>query len=179
MSDILTLWQRLPKSGRLDMIQLMKFVTSIKNRAADAKQRIGEGAFSLGEMLVQGLQVLVPGAGAGISFALGKLVIGAVLALICLSVIVRLTLRRKNVGKASDQSASLFLKLVALVLALGSSAGFVEMTNLPVRFNQDGFSFWYWAIVMVVITVAYRWMLKIFATIFSKKAKDGQVVRLG
>jgi hypothetical protein len=161
------------------MIQRMKFVALIKNRAADAKQRIGEGAFSLGDMLVQGLQVLVPGAGAGISFALGKLVIGVVLALICFSVIVRLTLRRKNVGKASVQTASWYLKLVALILALGLSAAFVEMTNLPVRFNQQGFAFWYWAIVAALITVIYHWMLQIFSKIAPKKAKNAQAIRLG
>ncbi len=77
----------------------MQFVTSIKNRVSIARQRIGEGVFSFGEMLAQGLQVLVPGAGAGISFALGKLVIGVILTLICLGIIVRLTLRRKNVDK--------------------------------------------------------------------------------
>jgi uncharacterized transporter YbjL len=156
----------------------MKFVTSIKNRVKTARQRIGEGVFSFGEMLAQGLQVLVPGAGAGISFALGKLVIGVILTLICLCIIVRLTLRRKNVDKNFDHNASLFLKLVAFVLALGLSAGFVEMTNLPVRFNQIGFSFWYWAIVVVVSTVAYRLVLQLLAKISSKKAKDAQAIRL-
>jgi uncharacterized membrane protein YidH (DUF202 family) len=157
----------------------MQFVTSIKNRVTTARQRIGEGVFSFGELLAQGLQVLVPGAGAGISFALGKLVIGVILTLICLGIIVRLTLRRKNVDKNIDQNASLFLKSVAFVLALGLSAGFVEMTNLPVRFNQQGFAFWYWAIVLVVITVTYRLLLQILSKMFSKKAKNTQATRLG
>lgn len=67
---------------------------------------MGEGVLSLGEMLAQGLQVMVPGVGAGISLALGKLVLGAVLALVCLCVVVRLTLRRKNVAGVPAQSAS-------------------------------------------------------------------------
>lgn len=156
----------------------MKILSLAKKQLVDIKRRMSEGVLSLGEMLAQGLQVLVPGAGAGISFALGKLVIGVILMLICLGIIVRLTLRRKNVDKNIDQNASLFLKSVAFVLALGLSAGFVEMTNLPVRFNQQGFAFWYWAIVMVVITLTYRFLMQIFLRMSSKKTKNAQATRL-
>ena len=134
---------------------------------------------SVCNVLAQGLQVLVPGAGAGISLALGKFVIGGILALVCISVIVRLTLRRKNMGAAQSQSPSIFMKSSAFFLALGLSAGFVEMTNLPVRFDQTGFSFWYWVIVGAAITVAYRWTLQLLSKIFFKKAKDVQAIRLG
>ena len=161
------------------MIKMMIFVTSIKNFTSLKKRQFGEGLFSLGDLLAQGLQVLVPGAGAGISLALGKFVVGGILALICIGVVVRLTLRRKNAGGAQTQNSSISIKAGAVFLALGLSAGFVEMTYLPVRFNQTGFSFWYWAIVGAVITVAYRWTLQILSKIFFKKAKDVQVIRLG
>ena len=105
--------------------------------------------------------------------------LGGVLALACLSVIVRLTLRRKNVDAAPIQSASLLLSGFAFVLALGFSAGFVEMTNLPVRFNQAGFSFWDWSIVVAVIFVTYHWVRHIFSKLLPKKAKDGNALRLG
>jgi hypothetical protein len=48
------------------MMQRTKFVTSINDRVTDANRRIGEDVFSAGEMLSKGLQVFVPGAGAGI-----------------------------------------------------------------------------------------------------------------
>jgi cytochrome bd-type quinol oxidase subunit 2 len=157
----------------------MKIVTLAKKQLADSKRRMGESVLSVGEMLAQGLQVMVPGVGAGISLALGKLVLGGVLAAICLSVIVRLTLRRKNVGEYPTQRASSFQKLVAFVLALGFGAAFVEMTNLPVRFNQTGFSFWYWFIVAAVILVTYQGTLQIFSKMFPKKAKTEKALRLG
>jgi hypothetical protein len=157
----------------------MKIVNLMKNKLADSKSRMGEGVLSLGEMLMQGLQVLVPGLGAGISLALGKLVLGGVLALVCLSVIVRLTLRRKNVAAAPSPRASLLLRCIALLLALGFSAAFVEMTNLPVRFNQAGFSFWYWFIVVAVIFVAYYWMRHVFSKIGYNKAQNEKALRLG
>ena len=157
----------------------IKALTLIKQQLADKKRHIGDGMLSVCNVLAQGLQVLVPGVGAGISLALGKFVIGGILALICISVLVRLTLRRKNAGAAQTRTPSVSIKAGAVFLALGLSAGFVEMTYLPVRFNQTGFSFWYWAIVGAVITVAYRWTLQILSKIFFKKAKDVQVIRLG
>lgn len=84
----------------------MKIVNLVKKQVADSKRRMGEGALSLGEMLAQGLQVMVPGVGAGISLALGKLVLGDALALVCLCVVVRLTLRRKNVPRVTVQGIS-------------------------------------------------------------------------
>jgi hypothetical protein len=62
----------------------MKIVNLVKKQLADSKRRMGEGVLSLGEMLAQGLQVMVPGVGAGISLALGKFVLGAVLAQVLL-----------------------------------------------------------------------------------------------
>lgn len=157
----------------------IKSLTSIRKQLADKKRRIGDGMLSISEILVQGLQVLVPGAGAGISLALGKIFIGGILALICVGVVVRLTLRRKNADRVLAQRVSFPLKTIAFLLALGLSVGFVEMTNLPVRFNQPGFSFWYWAIVVAVIAVTYGWTEHIFLKAFSKKTKDVQVIRLG
>jgi hypothetical protein len=157
----------------------MKIVTLVKKQLTDSKHRMADGVLTLGEMLAQGLQVMVPGVGAGISLVLGKLILAAVLGIVCLSVVVRLTLRRKNVEGAPAQSASLVWKWIAFLLALGLSAGFVEMTNLPVRFDQTGFSLWYWFIVVVVIFVTYHWAQQTFSKIFSKKAKDGKDLRLG
>jgi hypothetical protein len=134
----------------------MKIVNLVKKQVADSKCRMGEGVLSLGEMLAQGLQVMVPGVGAGISLALGKLVLGVALALVCLCVVVRLTLRRKNVPRVTVQGISFSQKIIAFSLALAFSMGFVEMTHLPVRFDQADFSFWYWCIVAVVIFIAYR-----------------------
>ncbi len=157
----------------------IKSLTSIKKQLADIKRCIGDGVLSISEILVQGLQVLVPGAGAGISLALGKIFIGSILALICIGVILRLTFRRKHADRVLTQRVSFSLKSIAFLLALGLSVGFVEMTNLPVRFNQPGFSLGYWVIVVSVITVSYFWTVQIFLKAFSKKTKDVQVIRLG
>jgi hypothetical protein len=45
----------------------IKIVTRVKQQLAQTQRRMGEGVLALGEMLAQGLQVLVPGMGAGIS----------------------------------------------------------------------------------------------------------------
>jgi hypothetical protein len=157
----------------------MKIASLVTKQLADSKRRMADGVLTMGEMLAQGLQVMVPGLGAGISLALGKLVLGAVLGMVCLSVVVRLTLRRKNVDVTPAQSTSLVWKWIAFLLALGLSAGFVEMTNLPVRFDQTGFSFWYWFIVAAVIFVTYHWARQAFSKALSKKTKDEKAVRLG
>lgn len=91
----------------------IKSLTSIRKQLADKKRRIGDGMLSISEILVQGLQVLVPGAGAGISLALGKIFIGGILALICIGVVVRLTMRRKHADRVLAQRVSFPLKSIA------------------------------------------------------------------
>lgn len=64
-------------------------------------------------------------------------------------------------------------------LAIGLGTGVVEMTNLPVLFNQTGFSFWYWVIVAAVVFTSYHWVRQIFSKIGSKKALAEKALRLG
>jgi len=119
--------------------------------------QIVEGAFQLG----------IPSVGATVSFAVGKWVAGLILSLIALVILFRLLWRRKYANHVKhEKMLPLWAKLTALAGALVASAVLVEMTKLPVRFDQPGFSMLHWVIVSLVILLFNSWfhsLLKAFA----------------
>jgi nitrate reductase gamma subunit len=115
------------------------------------------------QVLEAAMQFGIPGVGATVSFAVGKWVAGLVLGVIALAVFFRLLWRRKHADRVSDESKlPLWTKLLALMSAVVSSAVLVEMTNLPVRFDQSGFSMLHWLIVVAVIFLLNGWFRSVF-----------------
>ncbi|TAG24636.1 MAG: hypothetical protein EAZ37_15675 [Burkholderiales bacterium] len=125
----------------------MKFLPSF-----NLKTKIKDSANALVDLVGMAVQVTVPGGGSVICFALGKVVVGMVLACIAAAVVMRLIWRRKRADHVKSQERlPVWAQIVAALLALVGSGTLVEMTKLPVRFDQPGFAMSNWLIVIVAI----------------------------
>ena len=122
------------------------------------KAKIKESATGLMDVAQMIVQVAVPGGGSVICFAVGKVVVGLILAAITFAVAMRLVWRRKHADQTrSIQRLPKWAKLSCASGALVGSAVLVEMTKLPVRFDQPGFAMFNWLIVLLVILVLNAW----------------------
>lgn len=100
----------------------------------------------------------VVGAASGATFAavFGKVILGMVLAGFSLGFLLRLKGRGRVKESAIQKDApSGTSRLVAATLALFEVAILVEATNLPVRYDQDGFQVGYWYLVVLAVIAAY------------------------
>ncbi len=141
----------------MDKLCLMKLIPHLNIKA---KLRDTVSAFA--EMAGSVIQVAVPGSGSAICFAVGKVVVGLILAAITLAVVMRLLWRRKHADRVrSSQRLPVWCKLVAILSALTVSAALVEMTKLPVRFDQPNFEIYHWLLVIISIVLFYSWGLSI------------------
>jgi hypothetical protein len=131
--------------------------------------------FGLGmlDIVSSGMQVLIPGGGAAISFAVGKWVAGLILVLVTAAVLMRLLWRRKHADRTrQERKLPVWAQCVAGMGALAGSAVLVEMTKLPVRFDQPGFSIWYWLIVVAAIWLLNSWLRGFMRSLLRPKTTD-------
>jgi amino acid transporter len=114
--------------------------------------KLRHGGHSLLEAIASAIQVIVPGGGSVICFAVGKFVVGLILAAITLAIIMRLLWRRKHADRILvAQKLPFWAKTISFLGALVGSGVLVEATKLPVRFDQADFSMANWLIVIIAI----------------------------
>jgi amino acid transporter len=122
-------------------------------------------------------QVMVPGGGSVICFAVGKVVVGLILACITAAVVMRLVWRRKRADHAKSQERlPVWAQIAAVLLALIGSGTLVEMAKLPVRFDQPGFALSNWLIVMIAIYLLNGWCRSLFKTWLHRKSPSSSLV---
>jgi hypothetical protein len=127
------------------------------------KARLRDDGLAVLEGLASAIQVIVPGGGAAICFAVGKFVVGLVLALITVAVIMRLLWRRKHVERVlATQKLPIWANALSFLGALLGSAVLVEAVKLPVRFDQPGFSMAYWLVVIAAIWFIHQGVRGLF-----------------
>jgi amino acid transporter len=125
--------------------------------------RLRHGWLSLLEGATSAMQVLVPGGGAAICFAVGKVVIGLILAAFTLAVVMRLIWRRKHADRViANRKLPVGAKVLSFFGAMVGSALLVEAPRLPVRFDQHGFSMMNWLVVVVAIWCIHQGILWLF-----------------
>ncbi len=108
------------------------------------------------------IQIAVLGGGSAICFVVGKVVVGLILLAMMIAVVMRLLWRRKRADRMrSIQRMPVWCKVVASLTALSISAVLVEMTKLPVRFDQPNFEMYHWLLVIISIMLFYSWCISI------------------
>jgi hypothetical protein len=99
----------------------------------------------------------------GIAFALsgataaavfGKALLAAVLGALALGFFLRFSGRRAA-SKTSVESTPAWVSAVSGLLSLVEVGVLVEATNLPVRYTQDGFELFHWALVLLAFGIAF------------------------
>ena len=108
---------------------------------------------------VAGLVASLAGSSAAIVF--GKLMLAVVLGFFAVGAFFRLTGRRARREQKVTISSPVWAKFVAWLLALAFTALLVEMTALPVRFNQEGFSYLHWVLVCACSALTFHWLAKL------------------
>jgi len=106
--------------------------------------------------------------GASFSALFGKFAIGAVLAGVAIGFVLRLKYRGSQAPTTSSPPTLQARALCALTSLL-ATAFLVESTNLPVRFNQDGFQYSHWALVLACFLALY-WLQVPLATKYFHRA---------
>jgi hypothetical protein len=101
--------------------------------------------------------------GASVAFVLGKFVLAVVFGAFACGVFLRLK-GRKSRGVVLSQRPPSWIKVCSAVLSVIACGLLVEAVNLPVRFNQDGFSILYWVLVLLVLYFG----VSAFAIVLSK-----------
>ena len=105
--------------------------------------------------------------GATLAAVFGKLVIAIILGAITLGFFLRLTGRRSKT-QIKAQPTPNWMRLTSALLAVLEAAALVEATDLPVRFNQQGFQLAHWLLVALVLATAYLIQVKLFRAAFTK-----------
>jgi hypothetical protein len=141
------------------------------------RTKLRHGWISLLEGIASAIQVIVPGGGAAICFAVGKFVAGFILVLITLAVIMRLLWRRRHAERViAAQRLPLWAKALSLVSALVGSAVLVEAVKLPVRFDQPGFSMVNWLIVIVAMWFTYEGIRGLFRAWLQRPSRSVSLI---
>ncbi|MBS7806510.1 hypothetical protein [Variovorax sp. PCZ-1] len=141
------------------------------------KSKLKDSANALLEVAGMALQVAVPGGGAAICFAVGKFVVGLVLVCITAAVVIRLLWRRKRADQVRhEQRLPVWAQFTVALTALIGSGALVEMTKLPVRFDQPGFTMSNWLIVIVAIALLYGWCRSLLRTWLNRKSPSTSLV---
>jgi hypothetical protein len=120
------------------------------------------------ELLAEGLALALSASGALTAAIFGKLLLGLLLGCIAVGFVLRLKTRRTTKGQAAATAPTLPAKLTTAVLSFAETAAAVEASNLPVRFDQEGFQFIHWALLAVFFIVAYLLQRPLVSTILSK-----------
>jgi protein-S-isoprenylcysteine O-methyltransferase Ste14 len=150
----------------------MKFLP-VFNLKTTLKDSVG----GLIELAGMALQVAVPGGGAIICFAVGKFVAGLILVCITAAVAMRLLWRRKRADHVRhEQRLPAWAQFAAVLFALIGSGVLVEMTKLPVRFDQPDFAMSNWLVVIVAIVLLYGWCRSLLRTWLDRKSPSTSLV---
>lgn len=99
--------------------------------------------------------------GASLAAAFGRFLLAVPLAMMALGIGFRLV-RRRQAQRTPTRPAA-WVRAGSLLLALLEVTLLVEATGLPVRFQQEGFSYLHWALVVLAIFVAYRLQVRVLA----------------
>ncbi len=151
---------------------LMKFLSSW-----NLKTKLKDSATGLVDIAGMAVQVAVPGGGSVICFAVGKVVVGLILACVTAAVVMRLLWRRRRADRTKSQDRlPVWAQLVAAFVALVGSAVTVEMTKLPVRFDQPGFEMSNWLIVILAIALLNSWCRSLLKAMLNRKDPAGRNV---
>ena len=127
-------------------------------------KKIRDMRVSVREGLLAGTEVagLVASlAGTSVAIVFGKLMLAVVLGFFAAGVFLRLTGRRARQEQKATISSPAWVKVVAGLLALAFTALLVEMTALPVRFDQAGFSYLHWVLVCACSALTFHWLAKL------------------
>lgn len=134
--------------------------------ALSIRQRIRDSALSLAD--IGG--ALLSGSGAAVVAFTGRLMLAVVLGAIALGFFLRLAGRRK-VAAAPRPALPIWTRLLAGTLACVEAAVLTEATNLPVRFHQQGFAMWHWALVLAAVGVAYVLHMRLFVEVLRRSVR--------
>jgi hypothetical protein len=125
---------------------------------------------SIRSFTINGLSAVVEGIGFFASFAgsalalfFGKLMLAVVLGAFAVGVFFRLSGRLRGQERRPAPRAPSWAWLAAGFLALVFTALLVEVTALPVRFNQAGFSYLHWVLVCAALALTFHWMVRLLA----------------
>jgi len=125
-------------------------------------------------VLAEGFGLAFSASGAAVAAVLGKLVIGIVLGVIALGFLLRLMGRQRSSGSVAQRSGTtLAPRLFTALVAVGEVVAVVEATNLPIRFNQEGFHMGHWYLVVLTFFAAYFLQLPLVSKLFGwRRAKS-------
>jgi hypothetical protein len=137
---------------------------ALKRKAAGLSKRISEGLLALADIAGG----LLAGSGAAVVAFLGKFMLAVVLGAIALGFFLRLASRR-GVPPVSPARMGLRYQLASACLAVVQVAALTEASNLPVRFDQNGFEPWHWVLVLVALAVGYSLNMWLFRALFGKR----------
>jgi hypothetical protein len=109
---------------------------------------------------LEGAGALASVIGAPIALFLGKLFLAAILAAVALGIFLRFAGRRA-VPAPAPLPAPWWAVSGSAAASLVEVAALVEATQLPVRFDQPGFSQWNWVLVLAALGIAYALQLRL------------------
>jgi hypothetical protein len=141
------------------------------------KTRLRDSGLAVLEGLASAMQVIVPGGGAVICFAVGKFVVGLALALITVAVVMRLLWRRRHAERVLvTQKLPMWANALSFLGALVGSAVLVEAVKLPVRFDQPGFSMAYWLVVIMAIWFIHQGIRGLFKAWLQRPSRSVSLI---
>jgi hypothetical protein len=118
--------------------------------------------------LLEAAGLLVSLSGATLAMVFGRLMLAAVLAAVVLGFFLRLTGRRTRREPVPLPTPGWVYGLSAL-LSVVETAVLVEVTNLPVRFHQEGFALHHWALVLLAMAAAFVVQLPLLKALARKR----------
>lgn len=107
--------------------------------------------------------------GAPLALLLGKLLLAAILAAVALGIVLRFS-KRKVEAVQAPQPIPGWIAATSAIASLVEVTALVEATNLPVRFDQSGFSPWNWVLVLVALAVACRFQIRLLQRLVRRAA---------
>lgn len=119
-------------------------------------------------VVVESIGLLVSLSGALLAVAFGRALLALALGAVVLGFFFRLTGRRRaRISKtpappAWPYAASAFLSVVEVGVL-------VEATSLPVRFYQEGFALYHWALVLIALLAAFWLQLAFFRVLTARR----------
>lgn len=119
------------------------------------------------EVAVELIGFLISLSGATAAVVFGRLMLAVVLGAIVLGFFFRLTGRRKA-RIAEIPNVPSWVYLTSALLSIAEVSVLVEATNLPVRFYQEGFAIYHWALVFMALVAAFWFQLVLLRAVANK-----------
>ena len=98
----------------------------------------------------------------------GKIPVALFLCVCAFAFFLRVTSQAQKISKPRTAPGWVIVSNVALSIV--SVAFLVEATNLPVRFTQDGFEYWHWALVLVALVALFA----LFSQVYNRFSQRGK-----